>query len=262
MSFDLAAVVKQHGKKPSEQGVPQFIVLYGRPGGGKTWLAASISEVAGVDKVLIIDTEGSTKGTLTGFDDSKIDILPVTNLAAFESIFDALVDGEHPYDAVIIDTLDVAQDWAIEHYLSVSKDGFAAWGEVKKWTNKIGNQLQTAEFKTVVCFHESEDKSPDGTVRKGLQLSGAAKAAWPGMPQMVAWLERKLITETTTDKDGNVTETDVPVTYAHFDSDDGKVTKNRYNLPPIVQNPDFKSLFAHIEKTQKSKTTTKAKENK
>ena len=52
---------------PSEMGHPQMIALYGQPGCGKTYLAASISEVEGYYPVLIIDTEGSTVGTLAGF---------------------------------------------------------------------------------------------------------------------------------------------------------------------------------------------------
>ncbi len=255
MSFDLAALVKAHGKKPSEQGVPQFIALFSRPGGGKTWLAASISEVPGVKKTLYIDTEGSTKGTLTSFDDSKITILPVTNLKSFNMIFKSLIEDEHDYDAVVIDTLDVVQGWAVDHFLAAAKDGFKAWGEVKKWTNDIGTNLQNANFKSVVCFHEVADKLDNGTIYRTLKLVGSAKDDWPGLPQVVVWLERKLAT--VEGKDGE--ETEVATTFAHFESSDNKVTKNRYNIPAVVQNPDFKSLFAYIEKSQKN---TKPKETK
>ena len=63
--------------KPSDVRYPGLVMLYGRPGSGKTWLAASVSELDSVNKVLYIDTEGSTEGTLVGFDDAKIDILNI-----------------------------------------------------------------------------------------------------------------------------------------------------------------------------------------
>lgn len=240
--FDLSATLAKYVTKPSQAAKPEFIALYGRPGCGKTYLAATISQVEGINKVLILDTEGSTVGTLNGFDDEKIDIVRVDSHEMFQAILDQLVDPKvkNPYDAVIIDTFDVAQDRASKFFQdnaplarSGEKDGFAAWGALKDWTiNDVGQRLRQAPFVVIAVFHEAEEKMTDGSVRKGLALQGSAKTVWPGIPDMVVWLERKNTAEGTK-------------TYAYFETEDGKVTKNRFGFPPIVEAPDFPGIFKY-----------------
>src|SRR5690554_3658269 len=111
---------KAHMVKPSERNTPNFIMLYGLPGSGKTWLAGSVCEVPGIRKVLLIDTEDSTTGALYGFDDEAIDIIPVSTHEGLESVLDAVIEAsesdDFEYDAVIIDTFDVAFERALEYY--------------------------------------------------------------------------------------------------------------------------------------------------
>jgi hypothetical protein len=236
--------------KPSASTKPEFIVLYGRPGGGKTYLAATASELPGVRKTLILDTEGSTVGTLSDFDDDKVDIIRVSSFVMLEAILDKLLDPNavHEYDVVILDTLDVAQQWAVQHFKDAApytksgeKDGFWAWGEVSKWTvDRLGKALRAAPFLAVVVLHEKEEKNGDGGIVKNLNLQGSAKDTWPGIPDVVAYLERKVM-------DGE------PRTIAFFETDDNKVTKNRFKFPAKVLEPTIPALFNLIDKRKEDK---------
>ena len=249
-SFELSSVLDKYVTKPSAATKPEFIVLYGRPGGGKTWLAASASELPGVRKTLILDTEGSTVGTLSEFNDDKVDIIRVTSFSMLNAILDKLHDPNavHEYDVVIIDTLDKAQKWAVEHYKenapytkSGEKDGFWAWGEVSKWTvTTLGEKLRQAPFLAIVVLHEKEEKNGDGGIVKNLNLQGSAKDDWPGIPDVVAYMERKVL-------DGE------PTTLAYFETDDNKVTKNRFKFPAKVIDPTIPKLFAWIDKQKEDK---------
>lgn len=246
--FNLHDVLDKYVSKPSEASKPEFIVLYGRPGGGKTWLGASASELPHIRKMLILDTEGSTVGTLSDFDDDKVDIIRVTSFAMLNAILDKLFDenAQHEYDAVMIDTLDKAQEWAVDHFKenapytkSGEKDGYWTWGQVSDWTVKqVGENLRHAPFLAIVTVHEKEEKTTDGALVKGLRLQGSAKDTWPGIPDVVAYLERKL--------DGGE-----PTTFAYFETDDNKVTKNRFKFPPKVKDVTIPKLFKYIEDRKK-----------
>jgi len=249
-AFDLSDVLGKYISKPSEASNPEFMVLYGRPGCGKTYLAATASELPGVRKTLILDTEGSTVGTLSDFDDEKIDIIRVTGFEMLDAILKKLFDpgAQHEYDVVILDTLDVAQGWAVEHFKKIApvtrsgeQDGFWVWGKVSDWTVKeVGQDLRKAPFLAIAVIHEREEKAADGSLLKALKLQGSAKDVWPGIPDVVAYLERKVF-------DG------VVQTVAYFETEDNKVTKNRFRFPPKVLGATIPKLFKFIEdrKTEK-----------
>lgn len=250
--FNLDDVLKKYAKKPSEVSHPELLLLYSRPGGGKTWLAATISEVPGVNKTLILDTEGSTHGTLTGFDDDKIDIIPCRKDSKVESfqflntILDRLFDSTtaHTYDAVVIDTFDVAQDWAHAYYdataptsRSGEKDGFAVWGSVKQWSLDTAASLKRIKPYGLLVVHDREEKTKDGAIETRLNLLGSARDVLPGIPDTVAYLQRVVEGENSEE-----------VTYGYFASQDGKVTKNRFHFPPVVRSPTLPALFQFIDK--------------
>lgn len=218
-----------------------------------TWLGASISEVPGVKKLLILDTEGSTAGTLNGFDDDLIDIVdcqrdsPAESFQFLNTILDRLFDSNtvHTYDAVMIDTFDVAQDWAHAYFDSTAprgrngeKDGYWIWGEVKNWSVSTARNLKRIPAIGVLIVHDREEKNKDGGLITKLNLVGSAKDILPGIPDVVAYLERTL-------------EGDKEVTLAQFASQDNKVTKNRFHFPAVVRDPSMAKLFRYIEENKK-----------
>lgn len=253
--LDLDAYLGPHIKKPSEKVKPSLALLYSRPGGGKTYLAATASQIPGVGKILIIDTEGSTTGALRDFDDEKVHIVdvrrdsPVESFKVLHTLLERLFDSKnkHSYDAIIIDTFDVAQEWCVAHQKDDPPlndrgkvDGFAIWGNVKDWSTWVAKELSRIKPFGVLVVHDKEVQDEDGSAQTKLNLVGSAKDVLPGIPDMVVYLQRKL-------EDGE------EVTYGYFATEDNKVTKNRFGFPPVVKNPTFPKLFKYIEDQQEKK---------
>lgn len=252
--FNLDDVLDKYTKKPSETAKPELALLYSRPGGGKTYLAATISEVPGVNRTLILDTEGSTSGTLSDFDDDKVQIIdcrrdtPIASFQFLNTILEKLFDSKnkHSYDAVIVDTFDVAQDWALAYFESTTpkNDGFAKWAGVKEWSLSTAASLKRMAPYAVLVIHDKTEKDADGANVIGLNLLGSARDLLPGIPDIVAYLKRVL-------------ENDREVTLGYFASEGNKVTKNRFKFPPVVRDPSFPKLFQYIEDQRKAKEASK-----
>lgn len=233
-------------KKPSQVTVPEIIGLYGSPGSGKTWLAASASEVKELAPILIIDTEGSTTGTVADFDDESIDIYDLSEieddsekLRAFVKLMKELTTKTHPYNTVVIDTFDVAQAWATKFYQAKHEDnGFKAWGEVKEWTVRTIRNLKAAKFLTIVNFHEKEDKTDTGMLVSKLVLDGSARDVVPGIFDIIGYTTRKA------DKEGKTTTT------VQFSPNPRKATKNRFEdkIPARMEEPTIGKLYELITK--------------
>lgn len=246
--FDLGEALSKYIKKPSAKNVPELILFYGRPGCGKTYAAATASELPDVRKILILDTEGSTVGTTADFDDDKVDIIPVEGIEHLDAILEKLFDPsiEHGWDAVVIDTMDVAQKWKVKEQQRIhgtTGDGvFAAWREVGEWTLWVGRGLKKMKALGIVVFHETEAKDADGGIVVQLKLQGGAKDEFPGIPDIVAYLERKVF-----DNEG----VDEEHTLAHFATSDNKVTKNRFGFPPKMLDPSIPKMYQHIADNRK-----------
>lgn len=246
---DFSLDLTKYTTKPSQRAHPELMLFYGRPGCGKTWLAASASELPEVKRVAILDTEGSTVGTLTDFDDDVVDIIstekdtPEDSFIFLNTILDKFFDSNetHPYDVVIVDTFDVAQDQAKAYFMrnapltkSGEKDTFAVWRNVQEWSEKVARGLKRMKALGILVVHEKKDTDEDGKTTIQLKLAGAAKDVVPGIPDSLAYLRR-------------VMEGDEEVTLAYFATDDNKVTKNRFGFPPVVRKPTIPGLFRFID---------------
>lgn len=247
---DFSLDLTKYVTKPSERAHPELLLFYGRPGCGKTWLAASASELPNVKRVAILDTEGSTVGTLTDFDDDVVDIIstekdtPEESFIFLNTILDKFFDSTetHPYDVVIVDTFDVAQDQAKKYFFgkapltkSGEKDGFWVWAQIQEWSEKVARGLKRMKALGILVVHEKKDTDEDGKVTVQLKLAGAAKDIVPGIPDTLAYLRR-------------VVEDGQEVTLAYFATDDNKVTKNRFHFPPVVKEPTIPGLWRYIDR--------------
>lgn len=250
--------------KPSALNKPEQIILYGKPGGGKSWLAASTSLVEELSPVLIIDTEGSTAGTVAGFPDENLDILPITvtpdDLAQFDEVTDAvrdeirfqkfdqivsaLMNQNHKYKTVIIDTLDVAQSWAEGHFKRNApitqggeRDTWASYANLKEWTIKIVRNLKAAPFLSVLVYHETIEKSDTGAMISEITMVGSARTVVPGIPDIVGRVKRYFDEES-----------DKEVTEVFFGSGgDQAATKNRFQLPVVMYDPTMQDIIDAIK---------------
>lgn len=234
--------------KPDPKAKPELMAIYGRAGSGKSFFSATSEGIEGFKRGLIIDTERSTVGVVTNAD--FWDIIYVNDhddpLAYFEMLIDALDDPEFEtdYDVIVIDTLDVAQDWAIDWYVygdGVIKTKYGepntqvAWGNIHKWTNRVAQVLKKIKPLGIITIHDREEKGETGALQQRLRLSGGAKDTFASIPDTVIYLERR--------KHGK----EGVITTAFFGTDDNKITKDRFGFPPAVQGATIPYLFGLID---------------
>ena len=256
--FSLDDVIGRYAHKPDKLGKPELILSYGQAGSGKSYLAATAADLPSVKHVLYLDTEGSSVGVLSNIKNAnKIDVVRVDkHPQPFQFLATLLSDGKQglfntenatKYDVVVVDTLDVAQDMAVDYFMehaplgsSGNKDTFAAWKNVKVWTLSVAQGLKRLDALAILVMHDREEKSETGAITKRLAVQGSARDILPGIPDVVAFLERKV-------KKG------VPTTTAFFGVEDTKVTKDRFGFPPQVDNVTIPALYAMIDAKNKEK---------
>lgn len=238
--------------KPSSMNKPNSVIFYGPPGGGKTWLAASAAEVKDFGKVLIIDTEGSTYGTLVGFDDKNIDIFPIADIDTFDDLLLGLVTEEHEYGTVILDTIDVLQGMYIDKVMAEADakaaadhkepNTMGAWGKVRAWTVGVMDKLNRADFISIVVAHQVEDKLESGRLMTRIALAGSAKEIVAGRADIVGYVTRE------------IQDNDTEVSSVQFGSSSRSATKNRFSLPVLMIDPSMSKIMAEIQKKSKKET--------
>lgn len=252
--FALDATLAKYVKKPAALNEPELLLLYGQPGCGKTHLAGTVADLPDIKKVLYLDIEGSTTGVLARLDNgAKIDVIRIdqheTPFLFLQAILAGLFENgaETEYDAVVIDTFDVAQNMAEDHYEEIAPrgksgepDGYWKWAEVKRWSVDTANGLKRIKALGIMVIHDTEEKTSSGALTKRLLLTGKAKDLVPGIPDVVAYLERKII-------DGSAQ------TVAYFGTDDNKVTKDRFDFPPKVLGATIPSLYKYISEQKSNK---------
>ena len=82
-AFELDALLSKYSSKPKKDAKPRLIMLYSRPGGGKTKLAGTAIDLPNVKKGIYFDTEGSTEGVIT---DDRWDVIHVNEYPNAEQI--------------------------------------------------------------------------------------------------------------------------------------------------------------------------------
>ena len=146
------------------------------------------------------------------------------------------------FDIVILDALDVAQEVIVAQLLATTVnehgklDSRKAWGEVKKWTNRIAWKFQnTPSILGIIVMHTDEETS-EVTGLKTVKplLSGGAKETIAGVPSLVAYLE--LIA----DKDGKT------ILRATVGDAPGVTSKNRYSFSAPIDGFDLEKLYSII----------------
>lgn len=257
-------------KKAADLGLPRSILLFGPPKRGKSTCAASIVDVPGYERVLVVDVEGGAAAISQWY--PEVDVVEVHTAEEFDGVVEALVNNQiveptsgEPYQCVIIDTLDKAQErkleWFDEQPESIAKSGekntLYKWGAIKAWTTKLADALHMAPFLTIFVAHVMDDKDEKtGKVTQTVALGGAAKQTFPATPDLVGYYD--LVRDREAKQ--NVRALDFTVT-------DKRVTGQRYagKLDGTVADPTMEKIYQRIAPQlfkADAKNTTKEKEVK
>lgn len=262
MSFNLDSYII----KPDEVSTPQLGILYGPPGGGKSYLAASAAEVDGLWPVLIIDVEGSTQGTLNGLPKDRIDIIRPQELEdvsvekRYEFVMytlNELLTKEHKYKTVIIDTADVLMEMGLDHY-DKPGDGFHKWNKIHsdltspptKADFGLFHRMKTAPFLGLLVIHDKREQDSEGVaMATTFMWQGQGQNKIGGIPDFVGYVTR----------DTNVQG--VSKSTLQTASSTRSQAKNRFGWPAKVVEPSMKKLYDFI-KENNSESEKPKKEKK
>lgn len=241
-------------KKASEVSAPRSILLFGPPKRGKSTLAASIIDVPGIDRVLVVDVEGGASAISEWY--PGVDVVEVATSEEFDGLIEALVDGKivepgsgEPYQCVIIDTLDKAQerklDWFDKQPESFASNGnkntLYKWGAIKAWTTKLSDALHMAPFLTIFVAHVMDDKDEKtGRVTQTVALGGSSKQTFPGTPDLVGYFDIEKV---------KVDGVSAPTRVLDFSVTDKRVTGQRYasKLDGKMGDPTMVKIYQKID---------------
>jgi phage nucleotide-binding protein len=221
--------------KAEELNAPKSILIYGDAGRGKTWLAASISELDEYKSVLLIDVEGGASAIARDW--KNVDVINVRTHEQFQSVVETLINTENKYDAVIIDTIGVVMDRAEKFFGEKPENKsnkFGRWGDLKNWANDIFRSLHSAPFVSILIAHALDDKDENtGAVKTTAMLPGSFKSTLPSIPDIVGYL-------------GIENTEDGPQRVLVVGQSERLVTKNRFGLPGKIYQPTLKKIIDTI----------------
>jgi len=221
--------------KAEALNAPKSILLYGDAGRGKTWLAASISEIEGYGPTLLIDVEGGASSIARDW--KNVDVINITTHDQFTQVVAWLLSGKAPYKTVIVDTIGVVMDRAEKAFGEKPENQnnkFAKWGDLKNWANEIFRALHTAPFVSILIAHALDDKDEStGAIKTTAMLPGSFKSTLPSIPDIVGYL-------------GVENTEEGPQRVLVVGQSERLVTKNRFGLPPKIYQPTMSGIIELI----------------
>lgn len=244
--LDLSHLVSDAGDLHS----PRQILLAGQAGSGKTHSALTTTEVEGLYPVLYLDLEDSTVGVVSNFDHSRVDVIRIRSHKQLSQVIKAITTKTHKYKTVVIDTLDKAQERALEYYQNQNpSDGFAAWRELGEWLGNddgLVNSLKAADFLSVLVIHTREEKSDSGAIVQRLKLQGSQKDNLPSIPDAVFYQTRRVV------KVEGEPEPKAVTTVYTLGTKTFEQAKNRFNLPLKMVDTTLKDVLEYIRNDSKN----------
>ena len=216
-------------RKPQEKGSYLF---YGLPGVGKTSLAGSAAEIESMGKVLLIDFEGGSSVLSKNY--PNVDVAAVPDWSTTEELIFALVDEEHEYKTVILDTAGEAQHFIMAE--SSDDNPYEKWDDAWRKLTSAVKILHKSDMNVIVLAHAENERSEfDGTKQIRPYFQGRRpQNELPKVFDVIGYLS--------IDEDDDETR----ILQAKPLSD--TVGKDRFGIfPDVIENPTFEKLVSYME---------------
>lgn len=216
-------------RKPQEKGSYLF---YGLPGVGKTSLAGSAAEIESMGKVLLIDFEGGSSVLSKNY--PNVDVAAVPDWTTTEELIFALVDEEHEYKTVILDTAGEAQHFIMAE--SSDDNPYEKWDDAWRKLTAAVKILHKSDMNVIVLAHAENERSEfDGS--KQIRPYFQGKRSQNELPKVF-----DVIGYLSIDEDDDETR----ILQAKPLSD--TVGKDRFGIfPDVIENPTFEKLVSYME---------------
>lgn len=222
------------------------VLIYAKPGTGKTVLSGSASMVPEMSPVLLVDIEGGTNSLRNTYPD--VDTVRVTSWTELLEICDYLADENNHYKTVVFDSLSEIQK--LNMYYNMRKAGKNPMEEKADWDD-WGKNLESMRFFVratrdlpinviwTALLDESQDKKT-GKTMKMPYFTGKFKQEIAAIPDEVFFYYLKEQYDDEADQ-----ETTIRVLLTA--STDDTVAKDRSGqLPQVIVSPTMQTLYEQM----------------
>lgn len=187
------------GVKPPQEAVPYLnLLIYGEPGAGKTFLAATAEDSEDTSPILFLDVEG---GAVTIRHRHSVDVLEVRSIddvqKAYKELYD---DGGEYYKTVIIDSLTELQKLDMRTIMQEAYDSRPdttdkdvpsprEWGKTGNHMRTIIRGFRDLPVNTIMtCLQGSQYDESSGMTLVYPELPGKMRHESPGYFDVVGYL--------------------------------------------------------------------------
>ena len=239
--FDLATIAPI---TPPRQAAEQLSAcFYSLPGVGKTRLAGSISEVAEASPVLLMDFEGGSSVLAHSY--PNVDVVQVNEWATGKALVEALVNEDHKYKTVILDTVGEAQEqiksWSVQQF--GESNPYKKYEDIADQMTRSIRFLHKSGMNVIVIAHVERDKDE---IRRSLTyrpytLGKKSSVELPKTFDVIGYL--------TMEEDEDSGE---PYRALQLHPSPGIEAKDRTGLLPArIVEPTFEKIYSYFTKSEK-----------
>jgi AAA domain len=243
------------------------ILIYGMPGVGKTFLAATADHVPAMRPVIYLNIEGGDMTLRHAAPEiRKVPAEGSLTWPQFEQVYDVLArqcyNGAEPDEykprTVIIDTGTEVQKMNMQYIMGelvtsepdkydLDVPDIRRWGKNGEQMRRWIRRYRDLPLNVIMCAHEQIDKdNMTGLTMHKPQFSGKLAQEVAGFFDIVVYLYVK-----TEERDGQT----VPVRKLLTGSLEGYVAKDRSgNLPHVVEDPTMQTIFEYVTEGISKKT--------